>query len=183
MPVATPVIDLSPPPNPWYREPWPWLLFAGPAAAIVAGVVTMAIAVISFDGVVADDYYRQGLAINRLIERDTNAGVRSVAAQVLFNPTGDQVRVTVRGEVDAGLPLRLRLVRAARAGADQDVTLTPIGAGMYEGRLVPPAAGRWHLQLEDSERQWRVSGSSALPAGGAITLAPGLAKAPIQDAP
>ena len=30
---------------PWYREPWPWLLMAGPAAVVVAGLITAWIAV------------------------------------------------------------------------------------------------------------------------------------------
>ena len=27
--------------KPWYREPWPWIMMAGPAAVVVAGAVTM----------------------------------------------------------------------------------------------------------------------------------------------
>lgn len=51
-------------PTPWYREPWPWLIMAGPAAVIVAGVYTTILAFSSTDGLAADDYYKQGLMIN-----------------------------------------------------------------------------------------------------------------------
>jgi len=37
---------------------------AGPAAVIVAGFFTMALAFRTEDGLVAEDYYKQGLAIN-----------------------------------------------------------------------------------------------------------------------
>jgi hypothetical protein len=158
-------------PLPWYREPWPWLLLCGPAAAIVAGVITMVIAFTSFDGVVADDYYRQGLGINRVLEREASASARALSAQVLFNPSGDRVRVTLDGAVEAGTSLRLRLVRAARAGADQEIALAPIGAGLYEGSLAQPLPGRWHLQLEDSDRRWRIAGTARLPADKVIGLA------------
>ena len=41
--------------KPWYREPWPWILMAGPAAVIVAGAVTIVLAVASHDPIVAED--------------------------------------------------------------------------------------------------------------------------------
>jgi len=44
--------------RPWYREPWPWILMAGPAAVIVAGIFTMTLAYRTEDGLVADDYYK-----------------------------------------------------------------------------------------------------------------------------
>ena len=55
--------------NPWYREPWPWIIMAAPATAVIAGIITFAIAVESFDGLVAEDYYKQGLAVNKQLAR------------------------------------------------------------------------------------------------------------------
>ena len=52
-------------PKPWYREPWPWILMAGPALVVVAGVVTMVLAVRSNDPLVAEDYYRRGVEMSR----------------------------------------------------------------------------------------------------------------------
>ena len=45
------------PRKPWYREPWPWIIMAGPATVVVAGVATAVIAFRGADGLVADDYY------------------------------------------------------------------------------------------------------------------------------
>jgi len=157
---------------PWYREPWPWLLFFPPAVAVVAGTITMGIAIDSFDGVVSDDYYRQGLAINRSLDRDARARARGLSAQLRFNPSGDRVRVTVSGDASARGPLHLHLVRAARSGDDQDVDLTPVAPGLYEGRLTQPLQGRWHLRLQDGDGQWRISATAQLPAEHAIGLAP-----------
>ena len=169
---VTAVAARAAPVGPWYREPWPWLLGAPPVVAIVAGTITIGIAVGSFDGVVADDYYRQGLAINRVIEREAHASSLGITAQVLFNPSGDRVRVTVSGDVAPAQSLQLALVRSARAGNDQRVRLEPIGPGLYEAQLERPVSGRWQLQLEDGERRWRVSGQTMLPAEGAIRLVP-----------
>ena len=51
--------------QPWYKERWPWILMAGPGLVIVAGVITVWLAVVSNDGLVTDDYYKQGLAVNQ----------------------------------------------------------------------------------------------------------------------
>ena len=39
--------------RPWYREPWPWILMAAPAAAIVGCAVTIWLAMATADGLVA----------------------------------------------------------------------------------------------------------------------------------
>ena len=56
--------------RPWYREPWPWILMTGPAIVVVAGFTTAFLAVKSNDGLVEDDYYKQGLEINQTLDRD-----------------------------------------------------------------------------------------------------------------
>lgn len=53
--------------QPWWKHGHVWLIIAGPAAVIVAGFVTLAIAIRVPDPVVADDYYRRGLEINKTL--------------------------------------------------------------------------------------------------------------------
>src|SRR5690606_30399495 len=109
-------------PNPWYREPWPWIIMAGPAIVIVAGIATTVLAVTSFDGLVADDYYKQGLGINRVLARDEGAKALGVSAVVQFNETRTRVRV-VLGEGARPASLRLALAHPTIAGEDQQVEL------------------------------------------------------------
>ena len=45
---------MQPTPKPWYREPWPWILMAGPAVVVVAGIATAVIAIRTADPMVAD---------------------------------------------------------------------------------------------------------------------------------
>ena len=49
---------------PWYRQFWPWVLISIPATTVVACMVMISLAVMSDDGLVSDNYYREGLAIN-----------------------------------------------------------------------------------------------------------------------
>jgi hypothetical protein len=55
------------PAPPWWRHGHLWLVIAGPAAAVVAGIATVVIAVRSPDPMVAEDYYRRGVEINRTL--------------------------------------------------------------------------------------------------------------------
>ena len=60
-------------PKPWYREPWPWILMSGPAVVVVAALATAVIAVRTADGLVAEDYYRRGVDINKRLTREERA--------------------------------------------------------------------------------------------------------------
>lgn len=142
--------------RPWYREPWPWLLMAAPVAAVVMGVVMVVLATRSNDGLVADDYYKRGLTINQTLDRVERARALGLRADAAFNPDRTQVRVVMAGMAESGLVLRF--VHPTRAGLDQAVELSRGNGGMYEGRMVAPALGHWHLSIEDPGGSWRISG-------------------------
>ncbi len=146
------------PGNPWYREPWPWILMSGPAVVVVAGIATAVIAVRTSDGLVANDYYKQGLAINRVLDREHRARELGLAASVQFNETGDRVRVRIEAAQLPPAAPRLTFLHATRAGFDQSVKLTLVAPGLYEGRLAPLPRGVWHVRLEDAAGAWRLDG-------------------------
>lgn len=138
--------------NPWYREPWPWILMCGPATVIVAGAFTTWMAFATADGLVADDYYKRGLAINAVLKREQAALARGIEAQV--ERAGGQVRVRLRG---AEPPvLFLNLVHATRAGYDVRLRLERAADGSYPAALPPLAPGHWRAIVDDAQGEWRV---------------------------
>jgi hypothetical protein len=145
--------------RPWYRERWVWIILAAPAAAVVMGVVMVVLAVRSNDGLVADDYYKQGLAINQVIDRQERAKSLGIAAVVQFSPDRARVRVKLSGTPASTATVRLILVHPTRAGSDQVVELDPQPGGELGGMLAPVAQGRWRIILEDRTAGWRVSGA------------------------
>lgn len=151
----------------WYREPWPWLLMAGPVGVVIAGAVTLWLAFSHEDGLVADDYYKQGLAINRVISRDAAARAIGVVADLRFE-TGS-VRISLFA--DAPPALTLTLVHPTRAGQDRAAQLRPLGDGIYEGAIDVPTSGRWHVAVSDAESRWRLTGDWSPPQGPAVRLA------------
>jgi hypothetical protein len=143
--------------RPWYREPWPWILMAGPAAVIVAGVVTVWLAVSSADGLVAEDYYKQGLAINRVIEREQAARQLGLTAQL--EPAAGRLLLSLSGASGAHPPaLFVQLAHATRAGHDLRLRLARVTDGRYEGALPPLPPGRWRVSIEDPQASWRIAG-------------------------
>ncbi|HCX34107.1 MAG TPA: hypothetical protein DHV08_11505 [Rhodocyclaceae bacterium] len=148
--------------GPWYREPWPWLIMVLPVTAIVAGAVTLWLAVRSNDGLVADDYYRQGLAINRSLARDERAGALELAARLRI--VQDAIEVTMSAREGAVLPpeLRLKLAHATRPRMDRTITLAGDGA-LYRAPLGALAAGKWQVSIEDGAGTWRLAGPIVLP--------------------
>lgn len=145
--------------QPWYREPWPWLVMAGPAIVVVAGVITAVIAWRTSDGLVSDDYYKQGLVINQTLQRDEKATTLGLSADILFNPGRDRVRVTLIGQDSPTASLRLSLLHPTLPGRDQSIALKRVSAGLYETPLQATGDGTWRLQLEDREAGWRLVGA------------------------
>jgi hypothetical protein len=144
----------APRPAPWYRHRWPWLLMAGPALVVAGGAYVAWLAASTDDGLVADDYYRRGLAINQTLERATRAAALGLAADVAVAADGG-VRMTLSGAGDASPPaVRLRLVHPTRAGLDRAASLVRGADGRYAGRIAPADGGRWLVIVETDE--WRL---------------------------
>ncbi len=152
--------------RPWYREPWPWILAAGPFIVVVAGIYTAWLAVTSNDGLVTDDYYRKGLAANQTIARSEQAARIGLAAGVRV--TADTLSVRLRAsDKDFVLPptLAVTISHPTRAGLDQSRVLVRDGE-IYSGEVRLPAAGHWLVLLEDERKIWRLMGNMVLPANG-----------------
>lgn len=139
--------------KPWYREPWIWALAAAPVAAVAAGAVTTWLAFATADGLVAEDYYRKGLAINRVLAREETARRFGVSAEV--ERARGLLRVRLSG--DAPEALFAHLAHATRAGFDVRLRLARAREGVYEAPLADLAPGRWRLALEDPQGRWRIA--------------------------
>jgi uncharacterized protein len=137
---------------PWYHSPWPWLLMAGPAAVLVAGAATTWIAFASADGLVAEDYYKQGLGINRRLAREDAAQKLGIDASLRLHES--RIEVILKGATPEAL--FVQLVHPTRAGHDVRVRLLPSADGAYQAELPPLPPGRWRAAIEDARGTWRI---------------------------
>ena len=131
---------------------------AGPAIVIVAGLTTAWLAIRSNDGLVTDDYYKQGLAVNQTMHRDQEASSLGLQADVMRS--GENVRLLLRSAGDTALPAEIviKLAHPTQSGHDQQVKMQADGQGFYTGKLSAGIVGRWLVSIEDPAGQWRLQG-------------------------
>lgn len=160
------------PSKPWYLEPWPWLLMAGPAVVIVAGAVTIWLAVSGADGLVEDDYYKQGLAVNQRKQRDAEAFAQGMSARVWLGSDGRAVEIELTTTQTKPKPpvLNLHLAHPTRSGQDIDLALPLDRDGRYRGAFVAAPNGRWYVSLDDPTMRWRLLGEWGIARGSEVSL-------------
>ena len=145
--------------TPWYRQFWPWFIFGLPFTVVIAGLVTVWIAVNNADSVVVDDYYKEGLAINRELGKEQRATDLRLTADLRYD--GEAIDVFLAGD-DRPAAMVLKLSHPMDEARDQTLALAQVNPGHYR---VPTQLGqsrRWHWQLEPlTEREvaeWRLDG-------------------------
>ena len=158
--------------QPWYKEPWPWIIMAGPAVVVVAGFITAWLAVVSNDGLVSDDYYKQGMTVNQRLHRDQQAATMGLHADVMRSGLG--LRLLMGATEDARLPdvLLLKLAHPTQAGQDQLVKMVAEGQGFYSGQMASEFSGRWIVSVEDPSGGWRLQGDWQVDSSQALRLTP-----------
>jgi hypothetical protein len=143
---------------PWYRERLMWLVVGVPCATVVAGFVTLFLAIRGNDPLVRDDFRREGLAIHADPQRDAAAAAAGAAARLTVDSSGGHVEVELALRHGA-LPDRLVILlsHATRAEYDRMLTL-PGRGGRYQGELAALPPGRWYVEVTPPDRRWRLRG-------------------------
>lgn len=159
------------PKTPWYREPWVWLMIAFPMTAVVGGMITIYLAVTTSDGLVVDDYYKRGKAINMDLARDNAAARHQLKASVDIDLRDNRVQLLLERATGV-LPeaLTFSLLHSTQPGHDQVIIMQHSGTGLYAGSVDEMTRGKWYLQLEADD--WRLSGSLQIPQTETTVLLP-----------
>jgi len=157
--------------RPWYREPMVWLVIALPALAVAGALASVVTAFVTRDAVVADEYRKEGLAINRDPTRDRAAQRLGVSAALAVEDGALTVRL-VPGTAPPPAQLVVIFSHATRAELDRLVTLRSVADGVYSAPLAPLAPGHWYLEVSPADRGWRLTGEFA-ESLGPMTLRPG----------
>ena len=146
-------------------------MIALPASAVIGGMITIYLAIVSSDGLVEDDYYKRGKTINLELARDQVAAHQELQAILGMNSQTGQVTVRLESR-DQVHPERvsLLLLHPTRAGKDQRIQLEPDRKGVYIGTARPIEPANWHVQLETDD--WRLSGRMQLPQEETLRLIP-----------
>lgn len=156
--------------NVWYRQPMVWLVIAIPLSSVILGIVLIVLAVNTSDGLVADDYYKRGLEINRRLERETRAHELALSADVEIAAGDNRVSVRLSGKpaFEAPQQFELGFHHATRKGEDVVRTMRRDAQGVYTAPDPNLAAGRWYVSAETPE--WRLTRAINMPAAERFTI-------------
>ncbi len=145
----------------WYREPFVWLVIFFPASAVIGGIITISLAINSDDGLVVDDYYKQGLEINRVLERDKAAIQHGLQATLNFGNKLIQVRLDKNPDYNLPKQIALNFSHHTRPGFDKDLVLDKFGDSIYQGKAPELILGKWSIQIAADD--WRLLESIQIP--------------------
>lgn len=159
--------------QPWYRQRWPWLLSVMPITAVIMSFTFLWVAIKSDDGLVSDDYYKDGLAINRIVERDAAAGKYNVHATARLE--GAVVSLQLAADLAARPDtLKLTLAHPTRKGLDHSILLTRNTMDTYNGTVHDLIGSRYDIILEPIDGAWRLAGQWHPTQGETLKLSPAI---------
>jgi hypothetical protein len=167
----------QPPTEPaWYRQFWPWVLIALPGTVVIASFITLYIAIVNSHSMVKDDYYKDGLAINRYLKEDQLAEKLAITAELQFLPASGKIKLQLLGEHDNDSQvLILYFIHPVNASADFQLPLQINSPGDYEQSVLELDLTRWYLQLSPADaspdQRWRIRGEINLASTSETTLA------------
>ena len=141
----------------WYKQFWPWFLIALPGSVVIASIATIIIASHKPDGIVVDDYYKAGLAINRNLSREQQAEHLDVRSTLQLTDNGHWAQLDIHMRDHTGpATLLLRLLHPTLPDKDQHITLARTSATTYRGKIQPISNGEWNVIVSSENPSWRI---------------------------
>ncbi|RDB43487.1 hypothetical protein DU490_07050 [Halomonas sp. DQ26W] len=163
-------------PTPWYKQFWPWFLLGLLFTSIFGSSTLAVMAVRTADGLVQQDYYEHGRAINMVLAKQQRAHELDLAADLRIDPITSDIIVQLEGG-ERPERLYLTLIFPTVGGRDQDIVLEHVRDGRYLGQAPDNLRYRWYMQLHPSEIEpaWRLVGEGSFPSEDEFDLTPGIA--------
>lgn len=139
-----------------------WMLIFFPSLAIVAGVATIFIAIDTEDGLVVDDYYKQGIEINLSLDKIKRARILGIKGLISVSSQQQQVQVKFDEDIAdlISQPVTFKLLHRTIKGLDQIVELQKVGSSnLFSASIqsLPEIGGRWRWDI--SSEDWRITGN------------------------
>lgn len=159
---------------PGYKQPWFWFLMVPLIMVFIMGFTMLYLSITTSDGVVVDNFYKDGLAIKTRNQQDATAVDLNLVAALTI--TGQQIHLILSGElVSKPDHLTLHFIYPTKSSGDHLVTLVASDEG-YVGAIAEPLTGRYQVMLspksEDNQVMWRLHGISIFPLSGSLALNP-----------
>lgn len=150
---------------PWYRQVWFWVVVGPLLFIIIFCSMTVSMAFHYSDDVVADNYYKEGRAINQLLQQDEHALALGLTANIRFDRVANEVLVSIKNSKNLPKKILLFMDHPVKKNKDQHIVLHEIVRGEYRAELTTRLEYFWYLSLvpeiDVSKRkhaEWLLSG-------------------------
>ncbi|MFC3151146.1 FixH family protein [Litoribrevibacter euphylliae] len=143
-----------------WNQPWLWITLTPLILSVVLGLTMLNISFQIQDGLVTDEYSKEGLTINERIEKEEHAKNLSTQANISVDKASGEMTVLFDSELEQ-LPnnLLLELIHPIIKDKDQKVVLTHQGNGRYAGQVADDMDGKRYVRLQELQNSsWVLKG-------------------------
>ncbi|HIF9075792.1 TPA: FixH family protein [Photobacterium damselae] len=155
--------------KPWYKQFWPWFVFAIPAISIFSSLTAVYIFSQNSVDLVAEDYYKKGKAINLDLTRLHQAQALNVKAELSLNHNDVQIQLD-KGQLTQYPTLRVTFSHRTLADKDFQQMLSPNLSGKYVMQIPQSIDGPWFIEIEPFNDDWMLQGRVNMPISDPIWL-------------
>ncbi|GLQ30085.1 FixH family protein [Litoribrevibacter albus] len=155
-----------------WNQPWLWFTLAPLILSVVLGLTMLNISFHIQDGLVTDEYSKEGLAINEQIEKEVKAKDIQAEATISLDAESGELTLDFTSQLTE-LPanLMIELVHPIIKDKDISVVLTHNSQGRYLGQVENGIEGKRYVSIHELQNPtWVLKGELHFPISSATTL-------------
>ena len=155
-----------------WNQPWLWITIAPLILSVVLGLTMLNISFHIQDGLVTDEYSKEGLAINERIEKEENAKSLEAQATLSMDAESGELKVLFSSKLEKTPDtLILELIHPIIKDKDTKVVLTHQGLGQYSGMMEEALDSKLYIRLHELHNvSWVLKGEVHFPLSGKTTI-------------
>ena len=93
--------------SPWYKQPWLWFLLVPLIATVLYSTLFISASLLTSDGLVKDDYYKQAKEIHRDNSKDQIASEMGLIASLRLDTVTGDINLEITSSTGTQLPVEL----------------------------------------------------------------------------
>ncbi len=144
------------PVKPGYKQLWPWLVFSIPLLTIVAGVITYFIAADQPHNLVKDDYFKEGLAVNRSLDKIKNASELGLKATLTQDIENQLLKLALDSLQPVEAQVVVTLSHPTQSKLDRVIKMESVSKNEFLGQLPELPAAYWYVSITDDQGEWEI---------------------------
>ncbi len=158
-------------PNPWYKEPWPFILISITGLGVVAGSTLAYIGLSNPPEIVSGQFDSLGKFLTEDTTRAAEARALGLAGRLGLDGERVELRLSAGDLTKLPNELMVQFQHPATSAGDSVVLLVHAGGGSYRGLAGEQPHARARILVTDLGQSWSLAGR--LDSAGAAAVEPG----------